>query len=206
MFCRFRSVAVVVVLLSLGAGCSGGLGPRTSSPLQWQAWAESGAMADASRGHPVAFWADPSREPATVDVSGGTLQVSQWLTHLALRMNEAISRKTLFDTRFQAVGPQLFNWKLSAGRYRYTYKGKPAATAEMIARTRARAVELRLSRVGVVKLGSENGARLVVTTVLEGRKRTYMAESSLNSGWDVDLMSQIARKILADASFWSSLH
>ncbi len=204
MFRRFVVVTSLIVALSLCAGCGGALLPRTSAPLPWKVWAESGAMVDASRGYPVAFWSDPSREPAEVQVAGATLHPAQWLTHLALRMNEAIGQKTLFDTRFAAIGPTLFKWELASGRYRYTYKAKPEVTADLIARSHARAFELRFGSANVVKIGSETGVRILVDVIGRGIKRSYAADSTKASGWDVDCMDILARRVLGDASFWEA--
>ena len=204
MFRRFVVVSPLIVALLLSAGCGGALLPRTSAPLPWMAWADSGAMVDASRGHPVAFWADPSREPTEVEVGGATLHPAQWLTHLALRMNEAAGQRTLFDTRFEAIGPTLFKWELASGRYRYTYKAKPEATADLIARSHARAFELRFASAHVVKIGSETGVHILIDVIGGGTKRSYAADSTKVSGWDVDCMDILARRILGDASFWEA--
>ena len=201
---RLTLTALVVVLALLCSGCGATLSPRTSATLAWTEWAESGAMVDASRAHPVAFWANPSRSPTVVDVGGAEFAAGQWLTHLALRMNQAIRSKTLFDSRFAAVGPKLFAWELAAGRYTYTYHDTAAKTAALVARSRARAVELRLISAKRLQLGADTGVRLLVAATGGGRTRNYTAETTQSHAWDVTCMDQIARKILGDPNFWAA--
>ncbi|MCO4763200.1 MAG: hypothetical protein KC502_16905 [Myxococcales bacterium] len=178
--------------------------PRTSDQLPTKNWIELGAMIDASRGHPVAFWSDPGREPQEVDVGSGTFHPAQWLTHLALRMNEAIAKRTLFDSRLAAVGPKLFKWELRAGRYHYSYKAKRAKTLDMIRRSHARAVELQFKSAHEIKMGSDTGVRLLVEAHMGTHVRSYAVDSTSASNWDVDCMNQLARRILGDADFWAA--
>ncbi len=199
-----RAVALTL-LAALALGCGGAFLPRTNGPLKWKDWAEEGALVDASRAHPIAFWTDPQRKPVAVEAFGGSLQATQWMMHLALKMNEAIRTKTLYDGRFTMVSPKLFAYELNSGRYTYTFRAKPSELSDMIRRSGARTVEVRFGSAKPVRVGSDTGVRVMVEVVVGGLKRSYTADSTDSVHWDAECMNAVARKILGDPRFWDAV-
>lgn len=199
-----RACATFVVLIALFAtsGCGGSAQPRTNRPLPWQEFAKIGSVVDASRGFPVAFYADPGAEPRTVDVDGTTLYASDWLTHLAKRMNQALAKVSLYDTRFMVVAQKMFTDEIVNGAYTYPYRG---ASKEMQASAlHARIAVLQFASAAPTRIVAESGVRVVVKLKLHSMTRLYVHEAT-GAHWDHECFARIAEKILGDADFWRAV-
>jgi hypothetical protein len=193
------AAAGLAALISL-AGCGQTLQPRTSAPLDTSRW-QGGAMTDASRGFPIAFYADPCAKPAEVEVGGDKLAAAAWLCHLARAMNEELARASLYDVRFAGLGKDLIGAQVEAGRY--VYRCAPGAAAK-VEREVVRAVELRLLSADRVEVAGAKAARLRVEVRVGRARLTYEAHSSQGT-WDVAVFTELGRKILGDASFWEAV-
>lgn len=192
---------VVVAFVAL-SGCGGSAQPRTSRPVPWQEFAKIGGVVDASRGFPVAFYADPGAEPRTANVDGTTLYVGDWLTHMAKRMNQALAKVSLYDTRFMAVAQKLFTDEIVNGAYTYPYRG---ASKEMQASAlHARIASLQFESATRVSIVAESGVRVVVKLKLFSMTRLYVHEAT-GPHWDHECFTRIAEKILSDGDFWRAV-
>ena len=196
------ALAMCLLFVSVAAGCGATLTPRTSQPLNWQKWSKAGAMVDASRAHPVAFWVDSAATPAAVEVAGDTFNARQWLLHLSLRLNEAVKKKTLYDGRFASAGPTLFQWALRNGRYAYEHVGTSASNRELVERSGARTAELRLLTVKRERRGAQFPRSPSGSTA---SKLTFESEVESDAHWDAACVNELGAKILASARFWQAV-
>lgn len=199
-----RPVAFLILFASafVWSGCGGSAQPRTNRPVAWQDFTTTGGMLDASRGFPLAFYADPGAEPRMVEVDGTTLYAGDWMTHIAKRMNQALAKVSLYDTRFMTVAQKLFTDKIVNGAYTYPYRG---ASKEMQASAlHARIVMLQFESAKPVKIVAESGVRVVVKLKLFSMTRLYMHEAT-GAHWDHECFTHIAQKILSDGDFWRAV-
>ena len=193
----FLGLTVVVI-----AACSTPAQPRTSHPVPFREFKEIGAVVDASRGFPVAFFAVPGRAPEIVDVDGQQLYAADWTVHIAKRMNQALALVGLYDMRFMQSGQLIFRDELSTGRYSYPYRSKDMAREMSL--MPARLAELRFVSAKPVAVGGEAGVQLVLEVSLFSRKHLYSFEA-IGGHWDVECFVGIARKVLSDAKFWRAV-
>lgn len=189
------------------SGCASTLRPRTSAELQYKEYKKLGAVIDASRAYPLAFYAAPSEAPKVVEVklglSGAHVQTAQWLTHLAARMNQALHEVGLYDRRFAQFAHRVFHNTLSSGDYVYDFDA-PGAVVKDIELSGARLAKLKLTSLKVVKVGADEAVRATVEVLIGGLPRMYQAEGS-GSNWDQRCFDGLARKILSDSGFWKSV-
>jgi hypothetical protein len=197
------SLAVVMIMGSL-SGCAGTLQPRTSAELPYKDYKKLGAVIDASRAYPMAFYADPTQKPLEIEVAYGLpaskVLASQWLTHLAARMNQALHEVGLYDRRFAAFAHRVFENRLSSGYHIYTFEGDERLIQD-VELSGARLVKLRVKSFVSATAGSEQVARLTVEVTSAGLQRLYQADSN-GAKWDRACFDGIARKILSDSAFW----
>lgn len=196
---RWALLGLFVVGLS---ACATPAQPRTSHPVPFEQFVEIGAVIDASRAFPVAFYADPAAKPRIVDVEGQDLHASDWLTHLAKRMNQALAKVSLYDARFMPIAQTIFREELHAGRYTYPYEH--AAQDLQKTRVPARIAALRFVSANRVRVAADSGVKVVVELRLADLTRLYSFEST-GSNWDLDCFTGIARKILGDVRFWEAV-
>jgi hypothetical protein len=177
--------------------------PRLATTLADEIFgAQTGAAADASRAYPVAVLASPAEEPLTIDVetgmSGTRVQVAQWLTELAVAMNRAIKRFTLFDDRAVPVTRLLFHSEVSSGDIRYDWTPAAAPLPE---------VPARLAWMKVLKLTARSTsegveANLVVQVTMSGFAQGYACQVTSPGHWERAVFACIGQKILGDKRFW----
>jgi len=200
--CRVHRIALILALFAILAACGPRAQPRTSHPVKWREFTAIGGMVDASRGFPLAFYADPAAKPRIVDVDGTELYASDWMTHIAKRMNQALAKVSLYDTRFMPVAQKLFSDKLINGAYTYPYRG---ASKEMqTSALHARIAVLKFQSAAPVTIVAESGYKVVVELKMFSMTRLYMHEAT-GSHWDKTCFEEIARKILSDGRFWKAV-
>ena len=204
---RLSLMLLLAAVLSLTVGCATTLRPRTSAELPYKEYKKLGAVTDASRAFPIAFYADPTQDPVELDVPyvlpAGHVLAAQWMTHLAARMNQALHEVGLYDRRFAAFAHQVFHNDLASGDYIYNFKGDGAVKRD-IEVSGARLVKLRLKSMKPVTSGSMQIVRLVVELKMGNLQRMYQAESNA-ADWDRACFDGIARKILGDPKFWKGV-
>ena len=203
--CRRAALCLVLIAAVLASmGCASTMQPRTSAELQYKDYKKLGAVVDASRAYPLAFYAEHSQKPAVVAVDfglgGAQLQAGQWLAHLAARMNQALLEVGLFDARFRAFSQQVFHNAVHAGDYVYDFKDFNGLKRD-IELSGARLVKIRLVSAVPATVGAVRVARVTVELMLGGLARMYRADSA-KADWDADCFAQIGRQILADPGFW----
>ncbi len=201
---RRDSISALLTLACVAAmtACAPRAQPRTSHPLKWQEYSKLGGVVDASRGFPLAFYADPGAEPRIVDVDGTDLYAADWMTHLAKRMNQALAKVSLYDSRFMPVAQKLFSDKLINGAYTYPYRG--AGKEMQTSALHARIAVLKFQSVAPVTVVAESGYKVVVEVKMFSMTRLYVHEST-GSHWDKTCFEAIGRKILSDSAFWRAV-
>ncbi len=199
-----RILLLVVTLVALSA-CSAQLGPRTSQPLKWRAWAKAGAVIDASRAHPVAFWIDGASTPETVAVDGESFAARQWLLHLSLRLNEAVKTKTLYDGRFAAVGPTLFRWRLVNGRYKYEHVGQSEDNLDIVVRSGARVAQIKFVKLTHQIKAGQFVYELTAELQVGLSKLVLSGEAEGREHWDARVIDDLGTNILASGQFWQAV-
>jgi len=197
-------LAFVAAATLLASGCASTMQPRTSAELPYKKYKALGAVVDASRAYPIAFYAEHNQKPVEVIVEygfpKGRLLAGQWTAHLAARMNQALHEVGLFDRRFSAFAHRVFHNRLSAGNYVYDHKDFNAMKRD-IELSRSRLAKLRLVSAKPATTGSMRVARVTVEVTMGGLQRMYQADSG-RADWDAHCFDQIARKILGDPGFW----
>lgn len=202
----FPLVAVLALALGVAVtvGCASTLQPRTSAELPYKDYKKIGAVMDASRAYPVAFYAEPTQKPVQMRVEFGlpaaNVMAAQWLTHTAARMNQALHEVGLYDRRFASFAHQVFHNRLSAGTYVYDFKGD-GTVKRYVEVSGARLVKMKVVSFKPVKSGAQEMVRLTVEITIGGLPRLYQADSA-GARWDRGCFDAIARKILGDPAFW----
>lgn len=201
---RILAASVVALAAVVAAGCTQTLQPRTSAELPYKGYKKLGAVADASRAYPLAFYADPTLAPTELEVgfglAGAKVLAAQWLTHLAAKMNQALHEVGLYDRRFAGFAHQVFRNQLSSGDYVYLFKDDGSIKRD-IEVSGARLAKLRIKSMTTVTVGSERMVRLTVEVTIGGLPRMYQADGA-RGNWDQQCFDGIARKILSDPGFW----
>ncbi len=199
---RAANLALAVAVAIAFVACAPRAQPRTSHPLKWKEFAQIGGMIDASRGFPLAFYADPGAEPIVTDVDGTDLYAADWTTHMAKRMNQALAKVSLYDSRFMPVAQKLFSDKLVNGAYTYPYRG--AGKELQTSALHARIAVLKFHSAKPVTIAAERGIRVVVQLKMFSMTHLYAHEAT-GSHWDQKCFEEIARKILSDGKFWRAV-
>jgi hypothetical protein len=189
----------IAVALTI-SGCGRALTPRTSAPLDTTEW-NQGALIDASRAYPVAFWADACKEPEGRVVASDNLLTGQWLAHFSRALNEAVARAGLYDTRFGEIHSSVLGGELVAGEF--VYKCNPDSVA-LVRRSATRIVQITLKSADRVVVVSDR-AVVVVVEVHVGKQTLQYQAHSIRSGWDAEVFSQLGRSILGDPGFWQAV-
>ena len=200
----FKILPMLCVVSSLGAACGGASMPRIADPLPVQQFQDVGAMADASRGFPAAFYANPGNSPEVIELpAGGRIHGAQWMVELARTMNVALSKATLFDDRFKPLAQQVFNYDVDNGDVVYAWR-EPAAGPDFGG---ARVVTLKLKDFKTVSSLGEGitGQATVEVNILGSGFTKYYACEKTGQKWDRDTFTCVGERILGDPSFWKGV-
>lgn len=188
----------------LGLGCATTSSPRVGDPIPVERLTETGAMVDASRGYPVAFYANPADQPEVLELDlglGGThLQARDWALDLARSLNLVVAKVSLFDERFKAFTPQIFAHDVDNGDRQYKWR-EPEGGVDF-QNTRVARLKLKSFKAAGVTGGVET--RSVVEVSIGGFSRAYGCEKLSASSWDVEAFTCLAEKILGDPEFWKA--
>ncbi len=200
--------ALAVALCSVAvlfAGCATTLAPQAARGIDTQKLAAQGAMADASRAYRVAFYADPTLQPDTMEVSaglGGTkVLVSQWTTELARQINRVIAKLGLYDERFQEFGQEIFNHEIVNGDVVYSWR--PPEGGPKFGRTRV--ATLRVTELKTSSGGEGITGHGVIEVTMAGWVHLYACEASGGEDWMAKTMACLGEKIVGDPSFWKAV-
>jgi len=187
------------------SGCAVASLPRTETPLPIQKFTEAPAMADASRGFPLVFYANPAGDPEilALDTGMGTTNVhaSQWLTELARSLNVALAKVTLFDERFKALSQQVFEYELNNGDIVYSYrepKNGPDFGTLRVARLRLKELKTSTNEEGV-------SAMITIEVSLPSGFIKFYACEAAGKQWVRDVFACAGEKILNDTMFWKGV-
>jgi len=201
---RGAALCALVAVVGLSSGCATTLQPRTSAELQYKSYKKLGAVIDASRAFPIAFYANAQQQPLTLEVPFGmpsaTLAAAQWTTHLAKMMNQALHEVGLYDRRFAAFAHQVFHNNLASGDYVYDFKNADKLMPD-IRVSGTRLVKLKLLSAKPVREGADEVVQVTVEATIAGLQRLYQATAQ-GSNWDRKVFDAIAKKILSDPGFW----
>lgn len=195
---------LLMIVLLLPA-CSAAMLPRVNDDLQLNAAANQGAAHDASRGFPIAFYANPGQDPETVEVSHGLGTIrfagAQWVTELARQLNKAIAKVTLFDQRFAPISQQVFAYDVSDGDLSYAWREpvEGLSTGGM----HMRIAKLRLDNFKTAATSEGVVATASVELNLGAYRQIYSCEKA-GERWDREVFSCLGQKILGDASLWQA--
>ncbi len=198
---RWRVMAALAFAVALAMGCGRTLQPRTSSAVDVKTWGQ-GAIVDASRAYPVAFWADPCVNPPAVEVGGDSLLVSHWLPYLAKRMNDVAVATGVFDQRLSSseAGKSVLSNEISNGYY--VYRCIPESTAK-VGREAVRIVRLVLESATPTRIAADSGV-LVRIGVIVGAKRFSYQSQAAGVHWDVEIFQELGRLVMSDPAFWAA--
>ncbi len=199
---RRRTVAAIALIAAVAGGCGRTLQPRTSSSIEVKTWGE-GAMIDASRAFPVAFWADPCVAPPAVDVGGDSLLVSHWLPYLAKRMNDVAASGGLYDQRLSSseAGKSVLKSEISNGYY--VYRCLPESTAR-VGREAVRIVKLELESATPTRIGADAGVVVRLAVIAGASRLSYQAQAA-GIHWDIEVFQELGRKVMSDPAFWAAV-
>jgi hypothetical protein len=187
----------------LCVACGGTSVPRVADPVPVQALLDVGAMADASRAFPVAFYANPGEAPEIRDLASGAIQGSQWLTELARNMNVALAKAGLFDERFTPLSQQVFNYEVESGDVIYKWR-EPAGGPQFLG---VRVAKLSLKEFkAAAGLGEAVTAQATVEVTIpsSGFAKFYACEKT-SAKWDREVFTCIGERILGDPGFWKGV-
>jgi len=202
---RFAYLAALWCLASSVAACASTLAPQAVRGIDTVNMANQGAMADASRAYRVAFYADPTHQPDTIEVSaglGGTkVLVSQWTAELARQINRVIAKLGLYDERFQEFGQEIFNHDIVNGDVVYGWR--PPEGGPKFGRTRV--ATLRLTELKTSTGGEGITGQGVIEVTMQGWVHLYACESSGGDDWMAKTMACLGEKIVGDPSFWKAV-
>ncbi|MSP93129.1 MAG: hypothetical protein EXR79_15235 [Myxococcales bacterium] len=199
-----RPLATVPMAALLIAACGGASMPRIADPLPVQQFQDVGAMADASRGFPVAFYANPGDQPDVIELpAGGCIHGSQWMVELARTMNVALAKATLFDERFKPLAQQVFNYEVDNGDVSYAWR-EPASGPDFGG---ARVVTLKLNNFKTFSSLGEGitGQATVEVNIRGGGFTKYYACEKTGARWDRDTFTCVGERILGDPGFWKGV-
>ncbi len=202
---RLTLFATVLCFAASLAGCATSLAPQAVRGIDTQKIANQGAMTDASRAYRVAFFADPTLQPDSIEVSaglGGTkVLISQWTTELARQLNRVIAKLGLYDERFAEFGQEIFNHDIVNGDVVYTWR--PPAGGVKFGRTRV--ATLRVTELKTSTGGEGITGQGVIEVTMAGWVHLYACEASGGEDWMAKTMGCLGEKIVGDPTFWKAV-
>ena len=191
--------------LALSVACGSVVQPRVNDDLALNAAASRGATHDASRGFPIAFYANPGQDPEDVEVNHGLgptrVRVAQWVTELARQLNIAIARVSLFDQRFSAVSQQVYAYDVSDGDLSFAWR-EPKEGLQLSGE-RPRIAKLRLN--GLRTTSTSEGVVVVASVELQlGTYRKIYDCEKAGERWDRTVFGCLGEQILSDPLLWKA--
>ncbi len=194
---------VYFAALSLTFGCASVLQPRVNDDLGLNAAVLHGAVVDASRGFPIAFYANPGQDPEMVELEHtiGTTKVAGalWVTELARQLDRAIAKVSLYDERFSPVAQQVFAYDVSNGDLIYAWRepadGLPTSGIHV------RVARLRLDSFKTTSTGEGVHVTASVELKLGDYRQVYTCERA-GERWDREVFACLGEQILGDAALW----
>ena len=195
----------VLGFLALASGCSSVMQPRVTDDLGFNTAVLHGATVDASRGFPIAFYANPGQDPEFVEVDHaiGNTKVAGalWVTELARQLDRAIAKVSLYDERFSSIAQQVFAYEVSNGDLTYPWRepadGLPATGIHV------RVARLRLDSFKTASTGEGVHVTASVELKLGDFKQIYSCERA-GERWDRAVFACLGEKILGDSSLWKA--
>ena len=208
MLQRFRTTlglaALTVAALSLAA-CSTTLAPQVGRLIPIDKMLNQGAMLDASRAYRVAFYADPTAQPETVEVNaglGGTkVLLAQWGMELARLLNVTVGKVSRYDERFIEFATEVFSHDIENGDVFFKYK-PPQGGPKF---GRARVVQLRLTEISTSSGQDGITGHGVAEVSLAGWVHLYACEAVGQADWMQKTMACLGERIVGDPSFWKAV-
>ncbi len=195
---------LLLSLLSLVTfGCGSVMQPRVNDDLGLNAAVLSGAPVDASRGFPIAFYANPGQDPEFVEVDHaiGTTKVAGalWVTELARQLDRAAAKVSLYDERFSPIAQQVFAYEVSNGDLSYAWR----EPAEGLPTTgiHVRVAHLRLDGLKTDSTGEGVRVSASVELKLGDFHKTYACERA-GERWDRAVFACLGEAILGDSALW----
>ncbi len=194
-----------LALTFLATGCGAALQPRDTDDLRFNAVVLKGAAADASRGFPIAFYANPGQDPEFVELDHGigTTRVAgaQWVTELARQMDKAIAKVSLYDERFSAIAQQVFAYDVVNGDLSYSWR-EPAGGLPTTG-IHVRLARLRLDSFKTLSTSEGVQINASVELKLGDFKQVYSCERA-GERWDREIFACLGEKILGDSALWKA--
>jgi hypothetical protein len=192
-------------LLMLATGCASTMMPRVNDDLELNKAVLHGATVDATRGFPIAFYANPAQDPEYVELDhalGATrIAGAQWVTELARQMDNAIAKVSLFDQRFSPISQQVFAYDVSNGDLSFAWRepadGLPTAGIHIrIAHMRLDSFKTSATAEGVHVMAS-------IEVKLGDYREVYTCERA-GDRWERAVFACLGEKILGDAKLWKA--
>lgn len=195
----------VLGAMTLATGCGAAMQPRDTDDLRLHPAVLHGAPVDASRGFPIAFYANPGQDPEYLDLDHGIGGVrfagAQWVTELARQLDKAIAKVSLYDERFSPIAQQVFAYDVSNGDLTYSWREPPAGLP-----TNGIHVRLARLRLDTFKTSSTSEGVHVSASVelkLGDFKAVYSCERA-GERWDREIFTCLGEKILGDSAMWKA--
>lgn len=195
----------VLGVLAITTGCGAVMQPRVNDDLGFNSAVLSGAPVDASRGFPIAFYANPGQDPEVVELDHGigTTRVAgaQWVTELARQLDRAIAKVSLYDERFSSIAQQVFAYEVSNGDLSYAWRepsdGLPTTGIHV------RIARLRLDSFKTTS--TAEGVHVSASVELNlGEFRQIYACERAGERWDRAIFACLGDKILGDPAVWKA--
>ncbi len=202
---KFPVHLCAIFLLALATACGSVMQPRVNDDLGFNAAVLTGATVDASRGFPIAFYANPGQDPEIVELEHGigTTRVAgaQWVTELARQLDRAIAKVSLYDDRFSTVAQQVFAYDVSNGDLSYAWRepadGLPTNGIHV------RIARLRLDSFKTTSTGEGVHVAASVELKLGDFRQIYACERA-GERWDRAVFACLGEKILGDSALWKA--
>jgi len=181
--------------------------PRVEPPIKAESFTDEGALRDASKGFPVAFYANPGQKPEVLEVDGGLgstqLHAAQWTTELARQLNRAVAKLGRFDDRFAPFSQQIFAHEVTDGDMRFPWR-EPASFAADVERVRL----VRLHTLTVTaraETGGMSAAGTIEASLPNGWGHIYACEVAPGPNWQQRLFTCLGEKVVGDTAFWTAV-
>ena len=200
-----RRALVVWLGAVIAQGCAMTVMPKVDDVVPSELFTDHGAVVDASRAYPVAFYANPAAQPEFFEAATGmqTMRIPgpQWLAHLALKLNEGIARVGLYDLRFSANARDVFATEAAAGYLRYTYQAQKDDPQRF-----APARVAVLSTQSIESKSVSEGVELTLSVQVElaGFARTYVHREVVGTSPRGAFVG-LGTKIVSDPEFWRAV-
>ncbi len=203
---RLCTAALLVGVVAAGVqACAVTAIPKVDDTVPAEAFTDHGAVIDASRAYPIAFYADPSAEPAFAEAATGmqTLRIPgpQWLAHLALKLNESVARVGLYDLRFSLHARDVFATEAEAGRVRYTYRAQKDDPARFHP---ARVAVLTIQSIEGKSVSDGVELTLSVQVDMVGFTHVYVHREVVGTS-PRDVFIGLGKKLVSDPAFWRAV-